>query len=159
MAVDYIKRLQANFTAQGFPIYRWSYNVEAPLKRLSKSLSECRIGVLSSAGVHLPNQEAFDPVRDDLTFREIPRNITQDQVRVHHNNYDSTDAYRDVNYVIPFRALSRLEEEEYVKSVADPIITFMGRVLRRSALMKDMAPWLASRFHDLGVDAAFLIPV
>lgn len=159
MAVDYIKRLQANFTAQGFPEYRWSTNDDAPLTFLRKPLSECRIGVLSSAGVHLPDQEAFDPVRDDLTFREIPRQMAQDQVRIHHDNYDSTDANRDVNCVIPLRALTVLEEEGFVKSVADPIITFMGRVLRRSELMREMAPWLGRRFREMGVDAVFLIPV
>ena len=134
MAVDYIKRLHANFSAQGFPEYRWSVNDDAPLTPLKKPLSECRIGVLSSAGVHLPDQEAFNPVRDDLTFREIPRDITQDQVRIHHDNYDKTNAYRDINCVIPLKALTVLEEEGFVKSVADPILTFMGRVLRRSAL-------------------------
>ena len=87
MAVDYIKRLQANFTAQGFPEYRWSTNDDAPLTFLRKPLSECRIGVLSSAGVHLPDQEAFDPVRDDLTFREIPRQMVQPQRAVARNGY------------------------------------------------------------------------
>ena len=159
MAVDYIPRLQANFSAQGFPEYRWSDNDDAPLTPLKKPLSECRIGVLSSAGVHLPDQEAFNPVRDDLTFREIPRSITQDQVQIHHNNYDKTDAHRDINCVIPLKAFTVLEEEGLVKSVADPILSFMGRVLRRSALTKEMAPWLLRRFQEMDVDAAFLIPV
>ena len=159
MAVDYIPRLHANFSAQGFPEYKWSANDDAPLTPLKKPLSECRIGVLSSAGVHLPDQEAFNPVRDDMTFREIPRSITQDQVQIHHNNYDNTDAYRDINCVIPVKAFTVLEEEGFVGSVADPILTFMGRVLRRSAFMKEMAPALHQRFQEMEVDAVFLIPV
>jgi len=159
MAVEYIPRLERNFSSQGFPPYQWTKNEGAPFTPLTKPLSECRIGVLSSAGVHLPDQEAFNPVRDDLTFREIPMDITQDQVQIHHNNYDKTDAYRDINTVIPFKALSVLEEEGFIKSVAAPVITFMGRVLRRSALTKEMAPWLAQRFKEMEVDAAFLIPV
>tara|TARA_Y100000310_G_C20240623_1_gene604492 strand:- start:110 stop:589 length:480 start_codon:yes stop_codon:yes gene_type:complete len=159
MAIDYIPRLQANFSAQGFPEYQWTDNDGAPLTPLKKPLSECRIGVLSSAGVHLAEQEAFNPVRDDLTFREIPRSMTQEQVEIHHNNYDKTDAYRDINCVIPFKAFSVLEEEGFVKSVADPVLTFMGRVFRRSALRNDMAPWAYQRFQEMDVDAAFLIPV
>jgi D-proline reductase (dithiol) PrdB len=159
MAIDYITRLQANFSAQGFPEYQWSAFEDAPFAPPKKPLSECRIGVISSAGVHLPDQEPFNPVRDDFTFREVPRSMTQDQVQIHHNNYDKTDAYRDINCVIPFSALAALEAEGYVKEVADPVITFMGRVFRRSALTKEMAPWVHQRLQDMEVDAAFLIPV
>ena len=159
MAIDYITRLQANFSAQGFPDYQWSTFQDAPFTPMAKPLSEARIGVVSSAGVHLPDQEPFNPVRDDFTFREIPRNMTQEQVQIHHNNYDKTDAFRDINCVIPLKALDRLEEEGFVKSVADPVITFMGRVFRRSALAKEMAPWLHQRLQAMEVDAALLIPV
>jgi D-proline reductase (dithiol) PrdB len=78
---------------------------------------------------------------------------------IHHNNYDKTDAYRDIDCVIPLKAFTVLEEEGFGKSVTDPILTFMGRVFRHSAVTKEMAPRLRQRFQEMGVDAAILISV
>jgi D-proline reductase (dithiol) PrdB len=159
MAVDYIARTTASYSAQGYPPYQWTSFDDAPFAPLKKPLSECRIGVLSTSGVYLPGQEPFNPERDDLTFREVPRSITSADVRINHNNYDHTDALQDINCVIPVKAFDVLEQEGFVRGVAEPIFTMMGRVFRRTALVREMAPWLHERFRAMEVDAVLLIPV
>ncbi|MBI2856008.1 MAG: hypothetical protein HYX93_04100 [Chloroflexi bacterium] len=159
MPVNYIQRTTAAYSAQGFQPYQWSSFDDAPFTPLGKPLSECRIGVLSTAGVFLPDQQPFNPDRDDFTFRDIPRSITSADVLINHNNYDHTDAMQDINCVIPVKALEVLEKEGYVKGFAEPIITMMGRVFRRSILTREMCPYLHQRFQEMEVDAVLLIPV
>ena len=159
MPVPYIERTTARFSAQGFPPYKWSQNDDVPLTKMTKPLKDANIAVVSSSGVYLPDQEAFNPVRDDMTFREIPLNIAQKDVLISHNNYDHTDAEKDVNCVIPLNALKQLQQDGEIGSVNEPIMTFMGRVMARTAFIKEMAPWLHKKFVDEKVDAVLLIPV
>ncbi len=159
MAVEYITRSREFYSAKGMPAYQWSSFEDAPFAALKMPLSECRIGVLSSSGVFLRGQEPFNPDRNDFTFREIPRQLAPADIVINHNSYDHTDALRDINCVIPLKALDFLEREGVVKEVAGPIVTFMGRITSRLKLVNEMAPAVFERFRAMKVDAVFMIPV
>lgn len=158
--VNYVERTRALFSAQGFPPYEWTVNETAPFTPFDKKLEECRVALLSTGGVYIKGkQPAFDPDKNDLTFREIPKDIDVTELAISHNNYDRTDAEKDINCVFPIERFRELEAEGYIGEFAPVAYTIMGRIFRRTALQNDMAPELLRRLKEGRVDAFFLVPV
>jgi hypothetical protein len=52
-----------------------------------------------------------------------------------------------------------LEKEGFIGELAPTVYTFMGRIVRRSKLIGEMAPWLIEQLRQERVDAALLVPV
>lgn len=157
--VKYIELTQAFFSAQGFPPYEWTLNETAPFTPFEKKLEECRVALLSTGGVYIKGkQPPFDPDRNDLTFREIPKDIDVTELAISHNNYDHTDADRDVNCIFPIERFRELEGEGYIGELALVNYTIMGRIFRRTALQSEMVPEILRRLKEDAVDVFFLVP-
>ncbi len=140
------------------PPYRWSEFESAPMSFLEKPLSQCRLALVSSGGVHFKSERIFDPERDNLVFAEIPRGIKPEELTITHNYYDSTDARRDINCIFPIERLRELVEEGFLASLAETNYSFNGRVFSRTKLLSQMAPWLLGRLREEEVDCLFLVP-
>ena len=140
------------------PAYRWSTFETTPWASLAKPLSQCRIALLSSAGIHLMDQEPFNTERDDLSWREIPSTSDPAAFRVAHYSKNATKV-EDFNTVLPLERLEELRAEGVIASLAPVAFTFMGRIFKRTQLQHEMAPAIASRLRALDVDAALLVPV
>lgn len=156
MPINFIERMRGVFADQ--PPYQWSVYEDSPWTPLAKPLEQCRVALISSCGVYRKDQEPFNPVRDDLTFREIPKDVNPKDLLISHNNYNHKDADQDVNIVLPLERFKELEQEGIIGELAPIAYTFMGRIFRRSILNGEMAPWLIGQLKDQRVDAAFLIP-
>jgi D-proline reductase (dithiol) PrdB len=78
-----------------------------PYTPFTGKLESSRVGIVSTAGVHLRSQPAF-VAEGDTTFRLIPADATTDLTTVTHDHYDHTDARRDVNCVFPVETLREL---------------------------------------------------
>ena len=76
LAVSYIDKSRHFYAAQGYEVpYRWAVNDHVPFQKLTKPLSECNVGLVTTAS--LPNPDIsldFDPgiYKSDLliTFRQ-----------------------------------------------------------------------------------------
>ena len=157
--IEYIRRTREKYLELGFPVYNWTVNETSPWTPLTKPLEECRVALLCSGGISLPGQPPFDPGgRDDLSFREIPRDADLSQAVINHNYYDHGDAEKDVNCVFPIERLRELEEEGYIGGLAPFGYTFMGRIFRRMALVGEMAPDLVRRLRENAVDVLLGVP-
>ncbi len=154
--IDYIPLTRRKYAEQ--PPYRWSEFESAPMSFLNKPLSECRLALVSSGGVHSKGERMFDPERDNLVFAEVPRDVKVEELTVTHNYYDSTDARRDINCIFPIERLRELAEEGFIGSLAETHYSFNGRVFSRKKLLSVMAPWLLERLGEEGVDCLFLVP-
>ncbi len=81
-----------------------------PFARPGKPLSECRLALVTTGGVHLPEQERFD-IDDplgDCSYREIPttaRNLTWTHA------YHAPGRGDDLDSVFPLWTLRELERE------------------------------------------------
>lgn len=140
------------------PAYQWSTFETTPWRALAKPLSQSRIALVSSSGVHLKNQEPFNTVKDDLTWREIPSDADSAAFRVAHYSKNARKV-EDFNTVLPLGRLKELAAEGFIGSVAPVAVTFMGRIFKRTQLQKEMAPAIVGRLQALNVDAALLVPV
>ena len=154
--VAWIPHTRSGFPDQ--PPYAWSHYENAPWTPFTKELRGANIALLSSGGLYVDGDTPFNPDRNDLTFRVIPRDIDVRSLRISHNNYDTTDAERDPNCVFPLERFRDLEADGIIGSLAADAYTFMGRIFKRTALVEEMAPAMLERLRSQGADAAFLVP-
>ncbi|MBZ0168556.1 D-proline reductase subunit gamma [Candidatus Methylomirabilis lanthanidiphila] len=151
--IEQIRRLYANE-----PPYQWTVNLTSPWTPMMKPVRECRIALISSGGIYHRSQEPFNSVKNDLTFREIPKTADLADLRVSHYSKNARDV-KDLNTIFPLQRFRELEAQERIGEFASVAFTFMGRIFTRTRLQKEMAPHLIERLKELHVDAAFLVPV
>ncbi len=133
-----------------------------PWAPLAKPLAECRIAIVTTAGVHLRSQEAFDmeTPNGDPTFREIPDAAPAGELTITHLYYDHRDADRDINVVFPIDRLSELAAEGRIAGRAPLHLGFMGHIDGPLAdrLIHETAPEAARRLSEAGADCVLLLP-
>src|SRR5574337_1331883 len=151
--IEQIRRLYPND-----PPYQWTVNLTSPWAPMLKPVRECRIALISSGGIYHPPQEPFNPVKNDLTFREIPKTADLADLRISHYTKNARDV-KDLNTIFPLDRFRELEAQGLIGELASPAFTFMGRIFMRTKVQNEMAPHLIERLKALQVDAAFLVPV
>ncbi len=156
--VDYIRRTKERYDALGYPPYRWVHHEEKPpFAAFSKELPEARIGLIASGGIYLEGQIAFHH-RDDTSFRLIPSNSADADLRVTHFAYDTSDARIDPGVVFPLARLRELTQEGTIGGLAANACTFMGGIYSSRKVREALAPALADRMQEEDVDAVMLVP-
>ena len=157
--VDYIARTREQYDKLGYPPYQWVRNEdEPPFAPLAKPLSEAKVGLVASGGIYRTGQVAFH-YRDDFSFREIPANTPNSELRATHFAYDLTDARRDPNAVFPLETLRNLVDEGHIGSLGPHAYTFMGGIYSVRKVRDALAPAIAERLLNDEVDLAILVPV
>lgn len=133
----------------------------APLVRLQQPLRACRLALLTTGGVHLRDQPAFnmaDP-RGDASFRAIPASTPAERLTITHDYYDHADAERDLNILLPIGLFRELAQRGAIGGLATSY-SFMGHIepphLER--LLSETAPQVAGLLKRERVDAALLTP-
>ncbi len=128
-----------------------------PFVRPKKPLSECRLALVTTGGVHLPNQVRFD-IEDpagDCSYREIP--FDANELTWTHAYY-RPDENTDLNAVFPLWTLRTLVEEGVVGELGPRQFSFMGAIHDPAPLAEETAPEVAGKLADDGVDAVLLTP-
>lgn len=157
--VDYIARTRDSYVKLGYKPYTWvSSEDDPPLATLRKPLSECRVGLSSSGGVYRVGQVAFN-YKDDTSLRAIDSSVALSDLRVTHFAYDTTDARRDPNCVLPLSAMRHFEQEGQIGELAPTALSFMGGIYSARRVRDELAPRVADRLLSEEVDAALLVPV
>jgi D-proline reductase (dithiol) PrdB len=137
-------------------------NADIPWAPFKKKIAQCRLALVSTAGVHLRSQSAFD-MHDpdgDPTFREIPSATPRSELQITHNYYDHRDADADVNILFPLETVRFLENSREIDQVNHRHFSFMGHIRNRhlDTLVHETAPQVASSLVEDEVDIALLTP-
>lgn len=116
-----------------------------PFTPFDGELSRATIAIVTAAGVHLKEQEAFNIGDDlgDLTYRVMPEDVTSANVMVTHDHYDHTDADEDVNVVFPIDVLREFQAEGLIGGIARKHVGFMGYTMRLKDMYEQTAPQIA----------------
>jgi len=138
-----------------------------PWTPLRKPLSECRVALLSTAGLSMKGDTPFDmayerahPTRGDASWRRIASNATAEQVEVHHLHIDTRYIERDLGVALPLDRLHALAEEGVIGEVAATHYSIMGyQGSDTSKLEQRSAPEIAAAMRSEEVDLALLAPV
>lgn len=88
-----------------------------PYTPLKRPLSECRVALLTTAGVYVDGTDPFE--EDDLTWREISAATPSSALRIISGHFDVTSAEKDPNCVFPIDRLAELVQAGDVGKVAD----------------------------------------
>lgn len=139
-----------------------------PWTPLDRPLSECKIGLISTAGISLrEGQRPFDAERErrdpwwgDPTHRELPWSATAADVRCDHLHIERSGVEDDLGCVVPTRGLERLVDEGVIGAVAPSWFCMMGYILRpQDELVPVTIPRIVAGLTSQEVDVALLVPV
>ncbi len=136
-----------------------------PWTPLSKPLSECRVALVTSAGVALKTDRPFDqegerrnPWWGDPSYRLIPRQTRTEDARLYHLHIDTSFGEQDLSTVLPLERLAELEAAGEVGEVAPTHYSFMGYLLKPEEFLKKSVPSMIQRMQAEGVDVVLLAP-
>ncbi len=128
-----------------------------PFVRPKKPLDRSRLALVTTGGVHLPNQQRFDidDFDGDCSYREIPADA-EDLTWTH--AYYRPDEGSDLDAVFPLKTLRALVEDGLVGELGGRHFSFMGAIHDPTALVEVTAPEVAEKLVQDGVDAVLLTP-
>lgn len=131
----------------------------ASFVRPAKPLSECRLALVTTGGVHLPQQTRFDidDPAGDCSYREIPTETDAGQLTWTHAYFRPEDD-SDLDAVFPLWTLRALEAEGIVGELNHRHFSFMGAIHDPGPLAAETAPEVAGKLADDEVDAVLLTP-
>ena|SRR5436190_23682039 len=143
--------------------YPWRRIDPVPFAPLRKPLGECRVALVSSAGMVLPNQRPFDErLRGgDWSWREIPAETAVESLRDTHRSasFDHAGMRADPNLAFPLDRLREVAAEGAIGAVAPRHASIMGSLTAPGRLVARTAPDIADVFAEDQVDVALLVPV
>ncbi len=135
---------------------------DTPWTRLTTDVSQSRLALITTGGVHLRSQPPFDMLdpQGDPTFREIPQAAVPSDLMITHNYYDHTDADKDINIILPVERVDDLKQAQDIGAVNWRHFSFMGHILKHhiDTLMHESAPAVAAALKKDEVDIAILTP-
>lgn len=120
-----------------------------------RELSQSTFALVTTAGVHLRDQEPFH-VDGDNSWRLIPGDVQARQLMVTHAHYDHRDADQDINCVFPIDRLHELAEEGIIGGLSDKHLGFMGYTQNIRDLYERAAPEIAKIISRSKADAVLL---
>ncbi|MFQ6027194.1 MAG: glycine/sarcosine/betaine reductase selenoprotein B family protein [Dehalococcoidia bacterium] len=126
-----------------------------PWTPFTKQLSEAKIAALTTGGIYVEGQPAFN-TDGDWSFREIALDTPLEDFRVAHTHYDINGVAEDVDAVLPIHRLQDLEREGIIGEAQSPTYGFMGFIPDVAGLMEVSAPEVAQKLKDDGVDGVVI---
>ncbi|MEM7019905.1 MAG: glycine/sarcosine/betaine reductase selenoprotein B family protein [Pseudomonadota bacterium] len=160
MSVSYIQRTRTLYDSLGYPPYSWFHADSPPTwAPLKKSLAECRLGMLATAGTYVAGQVAYY-YKDDTSFRKIPKETPTENLRFSHitENY-LFDAWQEPNTAFPIDALRRLENEGVIGELASNLFSCMGGIYSQRRVKEELIPVLDKELQAEKIDALLLVPL
>lgn len=118
-----------------------------------RELKETTFALITTAGVHLRDQEPFH-VDGDNSWRLIPGDVQSSQLMVTHEHYDHRDADADINVVFPIDRLRELADEGVIGGVNNKHLGFMGYTQNFRDLYERAAPEMAKEILRSKADGA-----
>ncbi len=132
------------------------------LTPLLKPLKECRVAIITTAGVHLKTDKPFDMKNSDgdASFRVVPSASIKSELMITHDYYDHSDADKDINLVFPIDRLRELEESGEIGSVSENDFGFMGHIMGKlvGELIDKSSEQILQMLIDDNVDCVLLVP-
>ena len=144
-------------------VYPWRKIDPVPSATLSKPLEQCRVALVTSAGLVPEGLEPFDESvkGGDWSYRVIPADVRVQTLTEHQrsNSWDHAGVDEDKNLAFPLDRLRELAADGRIGSLAPRHLSFMGSITAPGRLVKQSAPEAVQLLVDDQVDVALLVPV
>ena len=131
---------------------------DAPFVPLSKPLSDCKVALVTTAGIHVRGDQLF--TNNDQSYRVIPsgtpaRDIVQSHTSI---GFDRTAFIRDINITFPIDRFRELVAQGKVGSLSTNFYSFMGALRNPKRIEEETGPEVGRLLKEDGVDVVFLTP-
>ena len=150
-------------------VRRWvglTRETQIPWAALARPLSRCTVSLVSSAGLALKTDPAFDaeverrdPWFADPSYRVLPRTVRTGDVQVCHLHINAGFAQQDLNSVLPVERLEELAGLGEIGAPAPSHYSYMGYTLRPERLLRESVPGMVRQLREEHVDVVVLVPV
>jgi D-proline reductase (dithiol) PrdB len=138
---------------------------EIPWTPPGKPLNESTVAMLSSAGLALAGDRPFDqegerrnPWWGDPSFRVIPRDALEGDVRAYHLHINNEHTEQDLNCTLPLTRLRELEQAGEIGRSAPSHFSTMGYLLDPTEMLEKSTPAMIRQMQDEQVDVVLLAP-
>lgn len=142
-----------------YPSFEYTVFHDTPITPLKKPLSECKLALVTTGGLHLKKDTPFDTKFDggDCSYRMLPNDVKHDDIMVTHESYDHKFINEDLNCVFPIDRMREYVQEGIIKPLSEEHYSFMGHIYVTGPLLENSRK-VGNRLKELGVDIAFLTP-
>ena len=141
------------------------FNGKIPWTPLGKSIRETTFSIVTTAGISMNSDPAFDMEREkseptwgDPSYREIPKTATERDIKVNHLHINTTHIKRDLNVMLPLKRFQEFEREGLIGRLAPTCYSYYGFQLDPTALLNETIPKVADKMHRENVEAVLLTP-
>lgn len=150
-------RWRANEQLSGYP---WVENVRTPFTPMRRALPMLNLALISSAGAYINGMDPFDTdARDgDLEFREIPVEVSAEDIRYAAKGYDPANVIADRNCQVPIDRLTEYQQNAVIGALNNVWWSISSHIPNASRVADELAPKLAERLQRYETQAALLIP-
>lgn len=127
-----------------------------------KPLKDCRIALVTTAGLVPPGEKDFEEVLGgDTSYRLIPNDVyVADLKEVHRSeSFDHSGVEADRNIAFPLDRMKELLAQGVFKDLSPVHLSFMGSITAPGRLIKRSAPEAVQQLVKNKVDLALLIPI
>jgi D-proline reductase (dithiol) PrdB len=140
--------------------YPWVKNRRAPFTPARRALPMLNLGLISSAGAYIDGTDPFDTssANGDLSFREIPIEVGQSDLKFAGRGYDPTAVQKDANAELPVERLLEFEQNGIIGQLNPVFWSFCGFIPDAAKVVDELAPTLVERVRRYEVQAALLVP-
>jgi D-proline reductase (dithiol) PrdB len=144
----------------GLSDYPFVRNRRAPFMPARRALPMLNLALISSAGAYIDGTPAFDTgsAAGDLTFREIPIEVEQSDLRFAARGYDPAAVQQDANSQLPIARLLEFEQNGIIGQLNPVYWSFAGFIPDAAKLGEELIPKVLERIRRYEVQAALLVP-
>jgi D-proline reductase (dithiol) PrdB len=143
--------------------YPWRRLGEIAPAHRAKRLAECRVALVSSAGMVAPGQAPYDSQvkGGDWSWRSIPAEIDVQSLTEHHSSgfWDHSGIEADRNMGMPLDRLHELAADGAIGEVAPRHISVMGAITAPGRFTRETVPEIVEVLTTDEVDVALMVPV
>jgi len=142
-----------------YPSFEYTVFHDTPITPLGKPLSECKLALVTTGGLHLKTDIPFDTKfkGGDCSYRMLTDEVKHEDIMVTHESYDHGFINEDLNCVFPIDRMREYVQEGKIKSLSEEYYSFMGHIYVTGPLLENSRK-VGKQLKELGVDIAFLTP-
>jgi D-proline reductase (dithiol) PrdB len=100
---------------------------------MTKPLSRATMTTVTSAGISLKSDPPFDmeiekrdPTRSDISYRDLPRQITEGEIHVNHLHINTNHIKQDINVILPLLGWPSWKKRGSSVNLPPPLFRSMG---------------------------------
>jgi D-proline reductase (dithiol) PrdB len=133
-------------------------NTDTPWTAPAKPVSESRLAVVTTAGLHLRTDRQF--AKYDQTLRVIPSDVAEGDLLQSQSSigFDRSLRMRDINVVLPIDRLRELVEHGEIGSLAANFYSLVGAQENSEATAEHIGGELVQRLKDDGTELVLITP-